>query len=307
MKKPNFFIIGAPKCGTTSLAAWLATNPNIFFSSYKEPHHFNTDENWVWTPEREQYEELFKGVTREHHAVGEGSVWYLYSRVAVLNIEKYTPNAKYIVCLRNPVQMAYSLHGQQLVSGNEHIEDFEEAWVLNDARLRGEAVSRWCREPRHLAYGKACLLGEQLERLYRCVPRERVHIMLLDDVKADPRSVYISVLQFLGADDDGRSDFSVENPAKQRKSVVVNRMVQLMGNAKRYFNIKKSFGLLGTIDRRNIRYQIRQPLSDEMKYMLQEYFSEDIALLGRLIDRDLSHWLNNAYTRHTGKNHGDKD
>jgi hypothetical protein len=291
MRKPNFFIIGAPKCGTTSLAAYLESHPQIFFSPYKEPHHFNTDENWVWTPERSRYEELFRGATQFHRAIGEGSVWYLHSSVAVLNIEQYTPDARYIVCLRSPVEMAYSLHEQQFVSGNEHIEDFAEAWELNNDRLKGKSISRWCRESRHLAYGSACLLGEQLDRLYNLVPRERVHTVLLDDVKADPRTEYLSVLKFLGVDDDGRYSFSMKNPAKERRSRVLLRAIQLIGSFKRQMGIHKSFGLLSAIDRKNINYRKRQPLSDEMKHKLQDYFNSDVELLGRLLDRDLSRWL----------------
>jgi len=291
MKKPNFFIIGAPKCGTTSLAAWLAEHRQIYMSAAKEPHHFNIDDNHIVYKNRDDYEGLFLKADDSHIAVGEASVWYLHSTVAVPNIEQYTQDARYIVCLRNPIEMAYSLHEQQLVNGNEHIKSFSEAWRLNDARLKGESVSRWCREPRHLAYGKACLLGAQLDRLYKYIPRERVHIVLLDDVKKDPRAVYLTVLQFLGVDADGKSNFSVKNPAKERRSMLFRRAVQLLGSAKLSLGIKHSLGILNAIDRKNIKFRVRQPLNDEMRHLLQVYFSEDIALLERLLDRNLSHWL----------------
>ncbi len=291
MKKPNFFIIGAPKCGTTSLASWLAEHPQIFFSKYKESHHFNTDHNNYWFSEREHYEELFRDAKESHRAVGEGSVWYLYSRVAVPNIEKYAPGSRYIVCLRNPVEMVYSLHEQQLVEGNEHIAEFHAAWGLRDARVKGESVSRWCRDPRHLAYGHACLLGSQLQRLYEHVPRERVHTVLLDDVKVDPREVYLSVLEFLGLDDDGRSSFERKNPAKERRSMALNHVVQTLGNLKRGLGIRRGLGVLNAIDKKNLRIRPRPLLSDKMRYELQDYFRDDIALLESLLDRDLSHWL----------------
>ncbi|MGR8952993.1 MAG: sulfotransferase, partial [Gammaproteobacteria bacterium] len=99
-------------------------------SPHKEPLHFNTGEAWITTPDRRDYEKLFKGASERHIAVGEASTWYLYSMTAVANIEAYVSDARYIVCLRNPVEMAYSLHEQQIVCGNEHIEDFERAWKL---------------------------------------------------------------------------------------------------------------------------------------------------------------------------------
>ena len=144
MKKPNFFIIGAPKCGTTSLAIWLSSNPQVFMPAAKELHHFNTDDNHIITPNRVIYEQFFIGATQRHKAVGEASVWYLHSNVAVSNIEVYSPNSKYIVCLRNPVDMAYSLHEQHIFNGNEHILSFENAWRMNEKRLKGDAVIR-CR------------------------------------------------------------------------------------------------------------------------------------------------------------------
>src|SRR5262245_35065298 len=85
MKKPTFFIIGAPKCGTTSLAAWLADHPDIFMSPTKEPHYFNTDHK-RYLNSLAGYEQLFEDATDRHSAVGEASVWYLYSANAVENI-----------------------------------------------------------------------------------------------------------------------------------------------------------------------------------------------------------------------------
>jgi hypothetical protein len=293
VKKPNFFIIGAPKCGTTSLAAWLSEHPQVFFSKHKEPHHFNTDQNWVITPGRDDYERLFAEANEQHLAIGEGSVWYLYSKQAINNIKKYAPQAKFIVCLRNPVEMAYSLHGQQIFSGNEHIYDFKEAWSLNDVRLRGELVRHLCREPKHLAYGTACLLGEQLQRLFLQVTRDRVHILFLDDVKNDPKTAYLSVLKFLGLSENSNQNFEVKNLAKKRKSMLIRQAVLLLGNIKRRLGIKKSFGILTMIDSHNIKYRTRQSLDVEMKRKMQDYFHKDIALLESLLDKDLSSWKKN--------------
>lgn len=290
MKKPNFFIIGAPKCGTTSLAAWLAEHPQVYFSPYKEPHYFDTDHKKIIEIDISQYEKCFYGAHDRHQAIGEGSVWYLHSSLAVLNIEAYAPESKYIVCLRNPIEMAYSLHEQQVFNGNEHVKDFAEAWQLNDARLRGENIIDDSVEPMHLSYGTACLLGRQMQRLYQQVPRERVHVVLMDNLKVDPRKVYLNVLSFLGLYDDGRIDFSVKNSAKERKSMILKLAVKKLGNLKTRLGIQKRFGLLRAIDRKNVQYRPRVALPDDMKIKLKDYFKEDIKLLSTLIQRDLSHW-----------------
>jgi hypothetical protein len=134
--KPNFFILGAPKCGTTSLARWLGDHPNIFMAPQKEPHFFNTDDRQGVTTLVE-YEDLFRKAQKEHVAVGEASVWYLSSSQAVNNILEYNPNARFIVMVRNPIEMAQALHGQMLIAGLECVQDFSKAWSLQEERRQG--------------------------------------------------------------------------------------------------------------------------------------------------------------------------
>jgi len=73
--KPNFFIIGAPKCGTTSLATYLGMHPNVFMCSPKEPHYFSTDINWQLVKNKNDYLKLFAKATNDNFAIGEGSVF----------------------------------------------------------------------------------------------------------------------------------------------------------------------------------------------------------------------------------------
>ena len=129
MTKPNFFIIGAPKCGTTALSEYLKDHPQIYFSDPKEPHYFTFDfEQYRLTKTLEEYLELFAAATPQHQAVGEGSVFYLYSSVALEKIREFDPQAKIIVMLRNPIDMIYSFHSQLLFSADESETSFEQAW-----------------------------------------------------------------------------------------------------------------------------------------------------------------------------------
>jgi hypothetical protein len=287
MKKPDFFIIGAPKCGTTSLAAWLAEHPHVFMSPRKEPHHFNTDMKNYLTRSRSLYERLFSRAGDQHLAVGEASTWYLYSDVAVPNILEYNPDARFVVCLRNPVEMAPSLHEQCRFAAHEHIADFAAAWALRDERHRGRAVSFWCREPKQLSYGRACLLGSMLERLYQRVPREKVLTILLDDMRANPGCEYRRVLEFLGVADDRRAEFPVENAAKEPRYLLGQQIARIGYWVKLRTGITRSFGLA----RLNTRPRPRAPLAAELVPELEEYFRADIARLEALLGRDLSHWF----------------
>ncbi|MFZ4653194.1 MAG: sulfotransferase domain-containing protein [Methylococcaceae bacterium] len=291
MPKPNFFIVGAPKAGTTSLAFWLSAHPQVYFSPNKEPHHFNSDDHRSY-PDLAAYEALFEGATEDHLAIGEGSTWYLYSKEAAKNIEAYRHDARYIVCLRNPIEMAYSLHEQKIFLGYEHIHDFEQAWALNSARAEGKMTSTWCRNPRHLDYGSACLIGAQLQRLLATVQKDKVLTLLLDDVKENPRQQYLKVLSFLGLPDDGRDIFPLRNPAKARKSKGAHTLMQALVLIKETLGIRKSFGLLGGLEKKNVTYREREALSPSMRAVLENHFRDDISLLAELLDRDLSNWLN---------------
>src|SRR5580658_6173851 len=118
--KPNFFILGAPKCGTTSLAAWLGRHLAIFIPATKEPNFFNTDDNReaiYGVATLDAYEALFAAATAAQPAIGEASAFYLSSAVAVANILRYQPNARFIVMLCNPIDMAPALHAELLILG----------------------------------------------------------------------------------------------------------------------------------------------------------------------------------------------
>lgn len=290
MKKPNFFIIGAPKCGTTSMVMWLSKHPQIFMSPVKEPHYFNTDQYRVIKTES-GYIALFHEASEKHRAIGEASVWYLYSEEAVPNILDYNPDAKFIVMLRNPADMAYSLHDQLLLSLYERVKNFEEAWRLQEMRAAGKEIPFGCLEPKYLLYGRVCSLGEQLQRLYSRVPKAQAHAVILDDLKKDTRKEYQEILAFLDVSDYGYVDFNVYNSAKEWRSYAVRRVSSWIGQIKARLRITGGLGILSAIDGKNMRVRQRPLLSRETRLMLIEYFREDVQLLQSLLQRDLGHWL----------------
>src|SRR4249920_1791560 len=127
MRRPNLFIVGAPKCGTTSLHQYLSQHPQVFMSRLKEPHYFARDiENRsTWCARSfEEYLRHFEDA-RDHVIVGESSTWYLYSHVAAQAIKECIHDVFIIAMIRNPIDAMYSLHGQFLWTGNEDILSFE--------------------------------------------------------------------------------------------------------------------------------------------------------------------------------------
>ncbi len=292
MKLPNFFIIGAPRCGTTSLTAYLAEHPKVFMSSPKEPFCFNTDLGNRATHTMSDYLEYFKDAGDEHLAVGEASTCYLYSDTAVPNILRFNPDAKFIVMLRNPVDMAYSLHSELIYSCQENVEDFRRAWQLQDDRKKGHNIPKLCQEPRWILYREVCMLGNQLERLYSRVNRERVLVLLLEDMKERPKGIYEQVLDFLALPSNSRNHFPIHNESKKLRFRLMRDIVHIISMAKRRINIKTHFGVLSRLDYLNTQKQKRPPLPDDFRHELLIAFKEDVAKLSNLIHRDLSSWIN---------------
>jgi hypothetical protein len=291
MNNPNFFVIGAPKCGTTALAKYLSEHPEVFMTDPKEPHHYSTDINHGKFKDKSAYLSLFNEVAKEHKAIGEASVWYLYSKDAVENILKDYPNAKFIIMLRNPVDMVSSLHEQFIFSNAENVLDFETAWSLQSERKKGAAIPYFCDDKQLLYYQDACSLGAQLERIYKIVLAKNIHTILFDDLKTDPYSTWQKVQLFLNIKDDGRTDFPVINAAKKRHSLFVKRLNDL------YCHVREKIGFEGfgtgfftAFDRWNIKERSRAPLSEVMRQELIADFSDDVSRLELLLDRDLSSW-----------------
>ena len=302
MKKPDFFIVGAPRCGTTALSEYLKGHPNVFFSQPKEICFFATDfPNIRIVTTFEEYMALFHEVQPDHLRVGEGSVWYMYSREAVQNIYEYNPKAKLIVMLRNPVDLVHSLHSQLLLSIDEDEKDFERAWNLQELRKSGEKIPKRCRTPALLQYRDIGKLGAQMERLLEVFPKEQIKVILFDDFVSDTRAVYEDVLSFLGLNSDGRKLFPRINESSRYRSMLVGHFTQTPPDKIVYVwkCIKDTFGVkdfghlvMNWLRQTNTVIKPRIALNARLRLTLIHEFKEDIHTLEAIIGRNLSHWIN---------------
>ena len=247
-REPNFFILGAPKCGTTSLAYWLARHPQVFMPAIKELDYFNTDIRKAFTETWPQYQVHYAPALPSHRAVGEASTGYLRSAVAVPAIEARYPACRYIVCLRDPVDMAPAWHRQMRFECWEDVADFPTAWALQAERREGRALPDGCPEPANLQYGEVCALGSQVERLLAHVSAARVRFVLLEDLRDRPREVYRGVQEFLGIEDDGRRHFPALNVASDVPRPVA-RAIRATADFKRRHGIRFGFGILTGLNR----------------------------------------------------------
>lgn len=297
MRDPNFFIIGAPKCGTTSLAAWLSEHPNVYIP-VKEPFFFSSDIRYRWIQDFETYRKLFEKAQPSHQVVGEASTFYLFSHVAIPTIEKTFPGARYIAMVRHPVDLVVSLYGQFRRTFLENAPDFETAWRWIPERRKGKRLPPECPDPLLLDYEAWGRLKDQFERLFALVPRERVLVLSLDAMGENPREVYRQALAFLGVEDDGRQHFPSYNPARSwRLSSIawgIRRIRIVSTHLKQRIGIPPSrgLGLVRFMERMNDRINARRSSPPTLSKMfvkeLLQTFQEDLEYLENLLQRPLS-------------------
>jgi Sulfotransferase domain len=292
---PDFFILGAPKCGTTSLYHWLKTHPALSIP-VKEPGYFARDlhPNGM---DFESYLQFYRGPEFAGRLVGDASPKYLFSHKGIREISRLQPNAKCIVVLRNPVDLVFSFHWQMVVDAMESEADFRKAWDLMESRKSGASLPRGCTSPALLNYASWGLLGTRLQDVFSVFGRSRVLVFILDDLGLDPGGVYSKILGFLGVEHDGRCEFAAENFRRDLKSVWLQQMMVKLRRkvrpliSKKILHQNKGLGILRIIDRLNRRSTVNAPmLSQDLRAHLVDFFASEVDLLEELLARKLPAW-----------------
>lgn len=289
---PDFYILGAPKAGTSSLAQYLDERDDVFISKPKEPRYFADDFGDRPIEDEESYLDLFDEAPATA-VLGEGTTDYLVSETAVDRILEVRPDAKFIVMLRNPVEMVFAMHAQERKNGYETMADPEEAWAAIERRKSGADLPRLCNEPKRLFYDDRCRLGEQIERLKAKVAPERLMIIFMDDFSKDTERVYREAQAFIGVEDEQRRDFPVYNRRHHIKHPGLIQLWKLGKTVKDKLGLDTNFGLLNKVQGLGMSSEAAPESGDKdaFRKRLRDYFYPDIRLLGQLTDRDLSSWL----------------
>jgi hypothetical protein len=288
--RPNLFIVGAPKCGTTALSHWLSTHSSVFVSAKKEPHYFSDE--YQLMASRTGYEALFSGAGSGKKWLCEASVWYLYSPSAVPNILDYNPGAHFVAMVRDPIGMVPSMHRQQVYNGNELITDLDSALAANSKRFEGDRRGVYeGYPPDHLAYLHSCATGWQIERLKSLVPARQLHVIVYDDLTHDPELTYRQVLGFLGLVPELPETFDRVNAAKIRRYPALDRFARSMIDFRVRNNIKLRLGITSVMRKLNKMEHPIAPLTPKQRHFLAESFRADTAILEKCLYRSLDQWL----------------
>ncbi|HEV2124502.1 MAG TPA: sulfotransferase [Chloroflexota bacterium] len=299
--RPNFFIVGAPKCGTTALYRYLAQHPDVFMPTNKEPKFFCPDldtgserDAEVFVRDLESYLALFAEANGAR-CVGEATTFYMYSRDAARNIHAFCPEARIIVMLRNPVDVMYALHEERLYNGNEDIADFQEALQAAPERKLGRRLPPRGSVPSFLQYREVVRFSGQLERYLEQFGRENVHVIIFDDFVRDTEACYRAVLAFLELSDSFLPSFEVVNPSKKLRSRALAQLMRrpppgLRSLVRAVLPPKLRLALTQRVRDLNTKRGARPPLDPELRRGLLREYREEVERLGYLIGRDLSRW-----------------
>jgi Sulfotransferase family len=276
---------------------YLSVHPDVFTPQRKEPSYFAADldtgtrgDSRYFTRDRDDYLALFdEGGSAKR--VGEGSVWYLYSEVAAAKIKEFAPQARIIVMLRNPVEMAYSLHAQRLVSGAEDIGSFEEALATEGERAEGRRIPRTAFVVKGLLYRQVVRYAAQVRRYFEVFGRDQVLVLFFEDFTADPAAAYRQVCEFLEIDPSHVPSFERVNQNTVVRSSLVRDLVRFHPRVPRWKVLEPLRRRLRAHKRAllkaNQKVASRQTLPPALRKRLEAEFIPDVEELGRLVGRDL--------------------
>lgn len=303
MTLPDFFVIGAPKCGTTALHVALATHPQVFMSANKEPKHFNADgppprgggpgdaatyAGYVWR--RDDYEALFADApagTRK----GESTTLYLADHGAHRRIADTLPQARLVAVVRDPVDRAHSNWMHLRAAGLEPEADFLRACDLEEQRARDGWGLFW-------RYQEQSRYGAHLEHLLSVFPREQVLVLLYRDLREEPAGTLDRITGFLGVQQGVIDAIPTANVTAEVSGSAVNEA--LAAAVRR--GARAGSSLPGPLGRASTRatdalakvlqreQHTRTPLTADQRAALLPRFSDDTLLLEELTGLDLAHW-----------------
>jgi len=285
MRKPNLFIVGAPKCGTTSLYHYLENHPEIFLSSPKEVNFFSKREleeqqlyYQDYKPSDEtEYLNLFVNANSACKIIGEASVSYLYYPDVPKRIYKFNPDAKIIILLRDPVKRAWSHYLMDKRIGVVN-EEFMKIFKNNNKKDQ-------------LHFQQYFLLGNYFSQIKRYLDQfgpDHIKVLFSYDLKKNTGEVIGEIYDFLGVKQIQINEVEEYNSYKEPKTffmkkIYASQWLRTMG--------KKIIpaSLISSIQRTAFE-TVPPKLEIADDRLIRNYYLDEVKQLEKLLKVDLSGW-----------------
>lgn len=293
---PDFYIVGAPKSGTTSLYEYLSSYPEVFLPDQKEVRYFGSDldvrHRRMWS--EADFLDLYRGAP-PGALRGAAYVWYLFSTLAAHEIEERRPDARIVIALREPTAALYALHSEFVFDGNEDLDDFAEALAAERDRCAGRRIPPEAHFPAGLCYRATIRYAEQVERYLDRFGRDRVHVLLFDDLVADPPVTCAALVAFLGLPYRPEIALPHANPNKRARSAAIRRFLAsppapLRRAARAVVPSRLRRAAYRRAQALNASNPDRAGFDPELRLRLRRELEREVDRLERLLGRSLADW-----------------
>jgi len=293
---PNLFIIGAPKCGTTSLAYYLGQYPDVFTPRVKEPTFFCQDltTDSPHLSERE-YLKIYARWEKQMVAL-DVSTAYFVSRSAADLIYNYSPKSKIIAIIRNPVDAMYSAYWYNRWAMVESEPTFEQAIHAELSRSQRVVPVRYQTLER-LLYKRIYDYPTNLKRYFDRFKKEDVKVLIFEEFVREPKLTTQHVVRFLGLNPNVRLILEKRNASKVPVSeslanFIARPPVFLSKLSRALIPHRLRISIHSKLNELNSKEAQYPPMNPETRRQLTKHFTPSVHRLSEMLDRDLTHWLN---------------
>lgn len=289
MVKPNFFIVGQTRSGTTTLYHHLKQHPEVFIVHTGSGFTLQFFGLFPTVKTEEEYLKIYSKVKNEKR-IGEKNTDTLIDPDSAKKIHHFYPDAKVIINLRNPIDMMLSVHNLMVnAATTETITDFEEALSAEKTRTSEELKNPGTHNP-FLFYRKNARYVDQVKRYVDIFGLENIHIQIFDEFKKDPIGEYQKICRFLDVDDTFVPVMEHYNKRRVNRSRSLQSLVNKTNRTrfrKIIRNVPKIQNVYNFINR---PYASKDKISDELRNKLKKELKPEVESLSKLIGRDLTFW-----------------
>ncbi|MFP8487473.1 sulfotransferase family protein [Gracilimonas sp. Q87] len=287
-KKPNLFIVGAPKAGTTSLYNYLEEHPEVFMCDLKETNYFSYKEiknqDLFYNEEKvnniDDYLALFKSIKQEK-IIGEASVSYLFYEDVPGRLFDFNSQSKIIIVLRNPIDRGFSHY---LMDSRLGLVDhsYDDIVDKNIEDKRGELY--------YQQYVELGLYHNQVKRYLDIFGHEQVKIILFEELVDDIAIVVKDLFRFLEVDSNFEPQLSKKyNTFKEPKNKLIDTLYKIKSIRKSLSSFlpetMKSL-LLSSVFEKGQKPRLQVNTKDK----LISIYRDDVISLEKLLNKDLKDW-----------------
>ena len=286
--KVDFFIVGAPKAGTTSLYHYLSEHPQVEMSSQKEPDYFSdkaiNEQGMYYTKNRvnslAKYESLF--VQKESVVYGEASVSYLFYENVPEDIKKYNPNAKIIIMLRDPIERAFS----------HYLMDYRLGLISDSFENVLAKISK--HKNAHLFYQQyieVSKYSKQIQRYLDFFKKENILFIDYEDFKKNVSKTVDQVYNFLNISTEFVADINTKHNTFIMPKNKIIRLIYSFVFLRKILTFLFPIYLVKNFRVLLFKTDKKPELLKETRSLLSIIFNDDIKKMEEVLAKNYSKWI----------------